>query len=381
MNTWMDDIRLLAPSDVIILICANKIDLEESRQISSEEGMEYAKENGALYIETSAKDHDTVLEAFTILTQEVLQKVEDSKCFSVPGHSIRVRFAFFTTWVWSPAEHKNLIDIFSLYCYCRTGESKKFGWHHCHWSGGPSTACISIILLREQMRMLAHMSTKPNETEKEKVWANEPNVHGHNHLSSRTILVCHRQIVGQIWSDDTAQWIEVNEDFIKLFHFVRPFVKFFRHDFSPRRVWSMWKTKRLVEQFPLHHQQLFTRAHTKYKATNNKKKNRHHRQSAQVNFYFLDTCSLNSHHHNHHHQPTTTKNHHPHQTNNIHQRITKNERIFTINTITFCCATISTPTNQHQHHQLQHNNRSTDRCRCISNWSTTNIYGKGKNVL
>ena len=80
MNTWMDDIRLLAPSDVIILICANKIDLEESRQISSEEGMEYAKENGALYIETSAKDHDTVLEAFTILTQEVLQKMEDSKC-------------------------------------------------------------------------------------------------------------------------------------------------------------------------------------------------------------------------------------------------------------------------------------------------------------
>lgn len=42
------------PSDVMVALVGNKIDLETQRQVSTEEVQEYIKENSLLYIETSA---------------------------------------------------------------------------------------------------------------------------------------------------------------------------------------------------------------------------------------------------------------------------------------------------------------------------------------
>ncbi|MNE64842.1 Ras family protein [compost metagenome] len=77
LDAWIEDIRQFAPPDVVILICGNKKDKEESRVVFYEEGSKYAQEMGALYTETSAKDHESVLEAFTLLTNEVLPKAEE----------------------------------------------------------------------------------------------------------------------------------------------------------------------------------------------------------------------------------------------------------------------------------------------------------------
>ncbi|CAO3692667.1 unnamed protein product [Rhizopus microsporus] len=47
---WIDEL----PSDVMVALVGNKIDLETQRQVSTEEVQEYIKENSLLYIETSA---------------------------------------------------------------------------------------------------------------------------------------------------------------------------------------------------------------------------------------------------------------------------------------------------------------------------------------
>ena len=41
--------------DMVIMLIGNKSDLENRRQVSTEEGERFAKENGLIFMETSAK--------------------------------------------------------------------------------------------------------------------------------------------------------------------------------------------------------------------------------------------------------------------------------------------------------------------------------------
>ena len=52
---WIDDIRSERGDDVVIMLVGNKKDLNERRQVSTEEGEEKAKESRVMFIETSAK--------------------------------------------------------------------------------------------------------------------------------------------------------------------------------------------------------------------------------------------------------------------------------------------------------------------------------------
>merc|ERR1719263_2392673 len=57
LNTtkWIEDVRSERGNDVVIVLVGNKTDLQDRRQVSTEEGEEKAKESGVMFIETSAK--------------------------------------------------------------------------------------------------------------------------------------------------------------------------------------------------------------------------------------------------------------------------------------------------------------------------------------
>ena len=44
----------------VIMLIGNKTDLENERQVSFEEGQQFAKQNGLLFAETSAKNHHDI---------------------------------------------------------------------------------------------------------------------------------------------------------------------------------------------------------------------------------------------------------------------------------------------------------------------------------
>lgn len=46
------------------MLVGNKVDLRDQREVSTEEAKNYAKQEGLLYIETSALDNTNVPEAF-----------------------------------------------------------------------------------------------------------------------------------------------------------------------------------------------------------------------------------------------------------------------------------------------------------------------------
>ena len=72
------------------LLIGNKNDLEDKRQISYEEGKEYASINGMEFFETSAKTADKVQEAFELLTKDMMKLVSKDKNLVKKEKSIKL---------------------------------------------------------------------------------------------------------------------------------------------------------------------------------------------------------------------------------------------------------------------------------------------------
>lgn len=61
---WIEDVRAERGKDVVIALVGNKTDLSDRRQVSPEEGEQKAREQGILFIETSAKAGHNVKSLF-----------------------------------------------------------------------------------------------------------------------------------------------------------------------------------------------------------------------------------------------------------------------------------------------------------------------------
>ena len=55
VQVWLDDIKNQCPQTVLLVLVGNKLDLENERQISYEEGESFAQKNNMYFFETSAK--------------------------------------------------------------------------------------------------------------------------------------------------------------------------------------------------------------------------------------------------------------------------------------------------------------------------------------
>ena len=75
LEIWLNEIKLKGNPDVIIFLIGNKIDLEDNREVPTEKGEQFYKDNKlSLFLETSAKTGKNVEDVFTnaakILYQE-----------------------------------------------------------------------------------------------------------------------------------------------------------------------------------------------------------------------------------------------------------------------------------------------------------------------
>lgn len=73
-----------------IMLIGNKSDLSY-REVSHEEGSEFARQHGLIFLETSAKTADNVEEAFVQTAQKIYQNILDGVCdTSNPDCGIRI---------------------------------------------------------------------------------------------------------------------------------------------------------------------------------------------------------------------------------------------------------------------------------------------------
>ena len=59
--------------DSVKMVVANKTDLSATREVTKEEGVEFARSHGCLFVETSAKGNVAVSQAFEELVLKVLE--------------------------------------------------------------------------------------------------------------------------------------------------------------------------------------------------------------------------------------------------------------------------------------------------------------------
>mmetsp|Transcript_23472 Transcript_23472/g.23226 ORF Transcript_23472/g.23226 Transcript_23472/m.23226 type:complete len:91 (-) Transcript_23472:6-278(-) len=64
---------------MVILLTANKCDLDSERTVTREEALEFAEANHLQYIETSAKTGVNVEEAFTIVGREIVNRIDNGE--------------------------------------------------------------------------------------------------------------------------------------------------------------------------------------------------------------------------------------------------------------------------------------------------------------
>lgn len=85
-GVWMREVDMYSTiEDAVKMVVANKVDLDTLRQVSKEEGLEFARRHGCLFVETSAKVNIAVGQAFEELVLKILETPSLLDGMSVSG--------------------------------------------------------------------------------------------------------------------------------------------------------------------------------------------------------------------------------------------------------------------------------------------------------
>jgi Ras-related protein Rab-14 len=77
LTSWLTDARNLTNPNTVIMLIGNKKDLEAQRDVTYEEAAQFAKENGLIFVESSAKTGENVEEAFLKTAKLIFQSVQE----------------------------------------------------------------------------------------------------------------------------------------------------------------------------------------------------------------------------------------------------------------------------------------------------------------
>ncbi|CAM1510435.1 Fc.00g007700.m01.CDS01 [Cosmosporella sp. VM-42] len=84
VTDWLNDLRLIAEPDIVVILVGNKADLtqheDNKREVTQQEAEEWAKRNGVMeYVETSAKSGENVENAFMRVAERIFQNIQAGK--------------------------------------------------------------------------------------------------------------------------------------------------------------------------------------------------------------------------------------------------------------------------------------------------------------
>ncbi|KAI4388788.1 hypothetical protein MLD38_001086 [Melastoma candidum] len=94
LASWLEDARQHANPNMTIMLIGNKADLSHRRAVSKEEGGQFAKDNGLLFLEASARTAQNVEErAFVKTAGKILQNIQDS-LFDVSNETSGIKVGY-----------------------------------------------------------------------------------------------------------------------------------------------------------------------------------------------------------------------------------------------------------------------------------------------
>ena len=87
---WIEDCKLNSPKSVFIILVGNKSDLEEDRQVTTEEGEEFANRYGIRFFETSAKNSININEIFSESIEFIVDRIK-KKYYDLDNESCGIK--------------------------------------------------------------------------------------------------------------------------------------------------------------------------------------------------------------------------------------------------------------------------------------------------
>jgi small GTP-binding protein len=72
---WLSELRANVDNDIVIVLVGNKTDLAENRTISTDDGINFSRQEKLLFIETSAKDSSNVTEVFNLVIGHIVHRL------------------------------------------------------------------------------------------------------------------------------------------------------------------------------------------------------------------------------------------------------------------------------------------------------------------
>ena len=85
---WMDFLKSKSQDETKITLVGNKLDKEDQRQVTTQDGIEKAKSSNALFLEVSAKSGERVFELFRSVTSSLADI--DAGTFGNPETDIKL---------------------------------------------------------------------------------------------------------------------------------------------------------------------------------------------------------------------------------------------------------------------------------------------------
>ncbi|CAH9140275.1 unnamed protein product [Cuscuta epithymum] len=93
LASWLEDAQEHSNPNMTIMLVGNKSDLGQRRAISKEEGEQFAKEHGLLFLEVSSKTGQNVEEAFKNTASKILDKIQEG-VFDVSNESYGIKVGY-----------------------------------------------------------------------------------------------------------------------------------------------------------------------------------------------------------------------------------------------------------------------------------------------
>ena len=78
VSSWIDDCKNQSPKTIYMILVGNKVDLEDKREVSTEEGQELADKYGIEFYESSAKTGKNVEEIFLNSANEIDKRINQN---------------------------------------------------------------------------------------------------------------------------------------------------------------------------------------------------------------------------------------------------------------------------------------------------------------
>ncbi|KAE8708499.1 GTP-binding protein yptV4 [Hibiscus syriacus] len=77
LTSWLEEARQHANANMTVMLIGNKCDLAYRRAVSTEEGEQFAREQGLIFMEASAKTAQNVEEAFLSTASKIYKKIQE----------------------------------------------------------------------------------------------------------------------------------------------------------------------------------------------------------------------------------------------------------------------------------------------------------------